>query len=233
MLKPIPLSEPTLEETLERLHQEDAVLSYHQILGLIFAVHCSPEPLRKGEWFDLLWLDDEPRFDSEQEAYVFFRQINDLAEDVKHAIGQRRFLPFSRVYRDNVLAELAQWSEGLLLGHHYLEDIWMIAQDDLDDPAIDDRIDAVLNLACTFADYSAEHQLSFGDDLALNGHLPEAYKLLWQALPSYSTVAEKLAQLNDRGEYDAEQLFLSLEGVERDQPCLCGSGLAFARCCLH
>lgn len=233
MLKPLPLSEPTLEETLENLYADDASLSYYQLQGFLFAICCSPEPVRASDWFDLIWHNDDPCFDNQVDARRFFRQVIDLADYIEGSIAQRRFLPFDGEYSDRCQWALAQWCEGLLMGHNYLDEIWLMALDDLDDHQLDDQIDAVLSLASTFVEISADHQLSFGDEMALTEkHLPEAYRLFQVALKCYAGVAESWATTQSR-EIDAEQLFLLLDPVDRHQPCPCGSGLLFAKCCLH
>ena len=59
-----------LQNFLHRLG--DAVLDYQRLQGFLFAIACSPEPVKPSEWFELIWLDDEPQFDTEAEAKRFF-----------------------------------------------------------------------------------------------------------------------------------------------------------------
>ncbi len=52
-------SERILRETISQLRCNEAVLSYYQLQGLLFAIACSPEPIKASEWFDLIWLDEQ------------------------------------------------------------------------------------------------------------------------------------------------------------------------------
>lgn len=224
--------ERNLRDHLDRLFHSGDAISFYHLQGLLFAMACSPEPIKPSEWLDLIWLNDEPQFESEEEARTFYRSVVSLADHIAEMARQRRFLPFSPRYDERWLAELGQWCEGLLLGHQYLEDLWMISLDDLDDQSFIDEIEAALNLAATFADQDQSVQLSIDQDVELTRQqLPEAYDLLWKVLSTYATVGSLWAEHS--WEVDAEQLFLALEPVPRESPCPCGSGLEFARCCLH
>ncbi len=221
-----------MRDTISRLQLDDAVISYYQLYGFLFALACAPESVRPAEWFDLIWLDDEPQFDHEEDATQFYKMVVALAEHVSQLTNQHRFLPFSVNYSDRWQVELAQWCEGMLMGHMYLEDLWYIALEDIEAPSLTEEVETVLNLATTFADLEDAKQLSFEGGMALTDeHLPEAYELFWKALAAYACVA---SLWNDvKYEVDAEQLFLALEPVPRENLCPCGSGLIFAKCCLH
>ncbi len=225
-------TERSLRETIRRLRCNEAVLSYSQLQGLLFAVACSPEPIKPSEWFELIWLDDEPQFDDEHEAKAFFKWVLLLAEHIAEMTRQHRFLPFSLVYSDRWQDELAQWCDGMLVGHQYLEDLWVIALDDLDDQRVDEDVEAALSLATTFADLVRAKQLSFEEGMELTDeHLPEAYQLFWKVLGGYASVASIWAE--SAWDVDTEQMFLALEPVARGDSCPCGSGEIFAKCCLH
>ncbi|MGK0498743.1 MAG: yecA family protein [Oceanicoccus sp.] len=221
-----------LREQIAHLQGSEAILSYYQLLGFLFAIACSPESIKPSEWFDLIWLNDEPQFDDETQARQFYKQVVALAEHVSELTRQRRFLPFSARYSERWQHELAEWSEGLLFGHQYLEDLWLVAQDDLDDQTFIEEVDACLNLAATFADVIGAKQLSFDEGMELTDeHLPEAYAVFWKLLGTYATVGSIWSE--GAWDFDAEQLFLALEPVPHEAPCPCGSGQIFSRCCLH
>jgi uncharacterized protein len=221
-----------LRASLSQLQTKEAVISYYQLQGFLFAIACSPEVIRPAEWFDLIWLDDEPQFDTQEQARDFYLQVVALSEHIAEMARQRRFLPFSARYSENWQAELTQWCEGLLMGHQYLDDVWLIAIDDLDDAQVCEDIDVCLSLATTFSDLVSAKQMSFEQGMELtDGHLPEAYELFWKVLACYATVGRIWAE--GAWDFDAEQLFLALEPVAHLDQCPCGSGEVFAKCCLH
>lgn len=224
--------ERDLRERLSQLHRGGAAISYYQLQGLLFATVCSPEPIKPSEWFDLIWLDDDPQFDDERDAGYFYQAVLALAEHISGMARQQRFLPFAPLYEEASLVNLGEWCEGLLLGHQYLEDLWTITLDDLDDQGFIEDIEAVLNLAATFADHGESRQMSLDGEMELSSErLPDAYELFRKVLPTYATVGSLWAEHS--WEFDTEQLFLALEPVPRESMCPCGSGLIFAKCCLH
>jgi yecA family protein len=224
--------ERTLLDYLQQLEHNDAVLSYYQLQGLLFAMACSPEPIGDAEWFELIWLDDEPQFDDEAEARHFYHLAVSLSVSIKEAASQHSYNPFAETYSGQWQSELSQWCDGFLLAHQYLEDLWVVAIETLSDQLLADDINSVLSLATTFADLEYAQQMSFEEGVALTDeYLPEAYKMLWRVLDSYAGVRQRLAAVDS--EFDAEQLFLALESVDRNELCPCGSGEIFARCCLH
>ena len=221
-----------LRERIEQLHKAEAAISYYQLQGLLFAMACSPEKIKPSEWFELLWLNDEPQFEETDDARQFYKQVVALSEHIGEMARQRRFLPFSARYSERWHEELSQWCEGLLLGHNYLEDLWLLSLEDLDDQSLWDEVDASLSLAATFADVLEARQLSFEQGMELTEeHLPEAYDVFWKVLASYASVGRIWAE--STWEFDAEQLFLALEPVSAEALCPCGSGQIFAKCCLH
>ena len=221
-----------LRERLNRFQNEEAALGYYQLLGFLFSIACSPEEIKPSEWFDLIWLNDEPQFDDAAEAQLFFKAVVSMAEHIADMTRQRRFLPFSARYSERWSEELAQWCDGMLIGHQYLEDLWTITLDDLNDQNFWEEVEAALALANTFYEQSSDQQMSFEDEMALsNEHLPDAYELFWKVLGTYATVGRIWAE--DSWEMNSEQLFLALESVPKDELCPCGSGLIFAKCCLH
>lgn len=224
--------ERSLRDKLDSLHHSGDAISYYQLQGLLFAVACSPETIKPSEWFDLIWLNDEPQFENEADARSFYRCVVSLANHIAEMARQRRFLPFSPRYDERWLDELGHWCEGLLIGHQYLEDLWSITLDDLDDQSFVDEIEATLSLAASFADQDESSQLSFGEEMELShSRQADAYDLLWKVLATYATVGSLWAE--HAWQWDAEQLFLALEPVPRESLCPCGSGVIFARCCLH
>jgi uncharacterized protein YecA (UPF0149 family) len=122
---------------------------------------------------------------------------------------------------------LADWCEGFLMGHQYLENIWLIALDDLDDLKLSEQVEAALDWAVGFvegdlADLSADDT----DD-----NLVALQLQFQQLLTAYHAVHE----LWYEGAYhwDVERLFADMQTVGRDEPCPCGSGRTFGQCCLH
>lgn len=224
--------ERRLLNELLRLRRNEAVMSYYQLQGFLFAMQCSPEQVLPSQWFDLIWLTDEPQFDDEAAATGFFRSLVALSEYIAASVRQRRYLPFSQCFHQDMQPQLSEWCEGFLMGHHYLDDVWMVALDDLDDEPLEDSLADVLALATHFADLGDEMQLLLDRELAPDQQeMADAYQQLSQKLAVYAGVSSRWQR--QPWAFDINQLFLALESVPADESCPCGSGKTFAKCCLH
>ena len=235
----LPGTDETLRDYFQRL--DGAVLDYKRLQGFLFAIACSPDPLKPSEWFELIWLDDEPQFDSEAEAKEFFELLGQSMMDLKQAKGQGFYLPFFSYKSIHEQQKLALWCEGFLMAHQYLEELWDVALMDLDSETLDDAVTAVLNLAATFSELLNTDQHSFDVSLGdgepscsqdeVGNVLGEAYQWFGEVLAVYAGVTRQWQQYNRV--YDRQQMFLALESVAPDEPCPCASGKTFAKCCLH
>lgn len=218
--------EQALLEFLNHLGRRDAVLDYHQIQGLLYAMACSPEPIAPSEWFELIWLNDEPQFDDVGEARAFFRLLTELAQDIGETARRECYRPAVGPDGTRSVAALADWCDGFLTGHRYLEDIWLVALDALDDDDLYEQVATTLDLAAAFAGGDAVEWSADGDD-----DLQAVCLQFQQLLGEYYAVHRRYAA--GVAPRDVLQEFAALAAVGRDEPCPCGSGRAFGRCCLH
>lgn len=220
-------NEQALLKFLNHLSRRDAVLDYHQIQGLLYAMACSPEPIKPAEWFELIWLSDEPQFDDAGEAKAFYQLLLELSQGIGEAARQERYRPATVAGGVCSIAALAGWCDGFLTGHQYLENIWVVALDELDDDNLYEQVAATLDWAAAFiggdiVDLSADNN----DDELLAACLQ-----FQQMLGDYYSVHRQWAAAG--GYRDAGQSFAAMQAVGRDEPCPCGSGRLFGRCCLH
>jgi uncharacterized protein len=220
-------NEEALQTMLNGLGARDAVLNYQQIHGLLYAMANSPEPIAAAEWFELIWLSDDPQFDDPAEAKKFYRLLLSLFQAINSDVQAARYRP-GVVGRNNcTLDGLSDWCDGFLIGHHYLEDIWTVALDDLSDDELYEQVDAALNWAMAFVDGAIlDEEAEDDDDRFLAEHLH-----FQQLLENYRAVRTRVGD----GElhFSVERIFEEMQPVERDEHCPCGSGRLFAQCCLH
>lgn len=229
--------EQSLQALLERLCRVDAVLSYQQIRGLLFAIAASPEPVKPSQWFELILLRDDAPFESEQQAQLFVQLLAGLADDIARQSAQGACLPFG-IADETDLPLLRDWCDGFLQGHQYLETLWMLALDELDDPQLDSQIESTLTLASAFLEWDAARLWTLVDGMAAEEMaLPELCQQFEQLLGAYYQVHKRLlapaATIVAEPDWEMQQYFLALEPGVADELCPCGSGRIFARCCLH
>jgi uncharacterized protein len=227
MLTSAQQNEQALLKFLNHLSRRDAVLDYHQIQGLLYAMACSPEPIKPSEWFELIWLSDEPQFDDAGEAKTFYRLLLELSQDIGEAARQERYRPAIDAGGTCSVAALLGWCDGFLTGHQYLENLWVVTLDTLDDDRLFEQVAATLDWAAAFicgdvVDLAADNN----DDELLAACLQ-----FQQLLGEYHAVHRQWSAGDNS--WNAEQSFAAMQAVGRAEPCPCGSGRAFGRCCLH
>lgn len=218
-------SEQALLTYLDALRRRDAVLGYYEIQGLLFAVACSPEPVRPVEWFELIWLSDTPQFEEAGEAKAFFQLLLELSSHIDGEVQGERYRPGLDAQGRVSAQVLAQWCDGFLIGHQYLEELWLAALDDLDDDALFDQVQEALDSAVVFA--MCENAVDESGDVALLA----AHLQFQTLLEAYHSVQRRWGPV--RKTWDIQDVYEDLESVSRDDQCPCGSGRLFARCCLH
>ena len=215
--------EETLLRFLDQLNTRDAVLNYPQIQGLLYAMACSPEPIKPAEWFELVWLNDDPQFDNAHEAKLFYDLLVELFSSIAADVQRDRFQLGVAANVQGVAPALTDWCDGFLLGHHYLEDVWNVALDDLDDDELFEQVGATLDCAI---DFVSGDVADWDDEMLI-----AEFVRFQQLLHDYREIHTRCR--DGHGCYSAEQVFLDMQPVAAADECPCGSGLQFRRCCLH
>jgi uncharacterized protein len=217
--------EQALLTYLDTLGTRDAVLGYHQIQGLLFAMACSPEHVRPAEWFELIWLSEDPQFDDAGDAKAFFHLLLDLSRYIDEEARAERYRPGLDANGHISSTALADWCDGFLLGHQYLEELWLIALDDLDDDGVFERVEQALDCAVAFAAGEFATEQTAMEDL-LTAHLQ-----FQELLDAYHSVGSQWLQA--KKPWSVHDLYEQLEPAGRNDQCPCGSGRTFGLCCLH
>lgn len=233
--------------------------NFDQFLGIIVSTLSCSEYISDAEIAELVFGNVEEEFnqwfENEQLRKAWVVLFNDFTEQlVLENFDLQKNYPLAADAIAPTQA-LSDWCDGYLHGYHLTEEIWF---DDFDflssDPdfkesqGIIEDCESSLDLIATFArwDYALEESESIEQLEAL---VPEIY----QALSEGVLIRHKLAILleSEKLEYadfdndeltDAEELEF-LQQVEtfvrvtpkigRNDPCFCGSGKKYKKCCLN
>ncbi len=217
--------EATLLRFLDQLDRRDAVLNYSQIQGLLYAMACSPEPIKPAEWFELVWLNDDPQFENAADAKRFYELLVELFGSISVEVERNRFQLARSVDSDNEASTLADWCDGFLLGHQYLEDVWSAALDELDDDRLFEQVEATIECAISFV---SGDMAEWDDDAEF---MLAEFVRFQQLLEDYRAIHARCRQ--GRPRWSVEQVFFDMQPVSQRADCPCGSGRMFKDCCLH
>lgn len=190
--------------------------------GLLAAILTCPEPIPPEEWFPFIWDfdddDDDPAMEETPETVAALGEIlkryNRIAYELQH--GGEAFAPLYEVdsRHDDTLWEI--WAEGFEVGMSLRPDAWLpiLAVDD-------DRADALrlLITLCQLADNDRETKAELG---------PDQVKLLTDGAPDL--LPECVQVLFDTARPPGTPIVRGPK-IGRNDPCPCGSGKKFKKCC--
>jgi uncharacterized protein len=217
--------EETLLRFLDQLNVRDAVLNYSQIQGLLYAMACSPEPIKPAEWFELVWLNDDPQFESAADAKRFYELLVELFSSIVIEVKRNCFQLTGTANIQSSAPALVDWCDGFLLGHQYLEDVWSAALDELDEDDLFEQVDATLDCAIAFvsgemADWDEDSEFMLAEFVRFQ-----------QLLEDYRAIHTRCRE--GRSGWNVERVFVEMQPVAPHNVCPCGSGRLFKDCCLH
>ena len=212
----------------------------YESLGLLTAVASSPEKIEPSEWIEQIKLDPNlpPDFEDEQQLRSFTKNLvawwNYCTTffDHGHQLELPEKLALTPTGKPN--KSLVEFASGYLKGYDWLSTTWQALLPQEDTEAT--RSLLVLNLIMG----------RFVNEKAVASSEPEIYAQLpdmagcYKALPSLLSAVGMLGidlanQNQDHAQSSAEQLPIKnkLRDIGRNDPCPCGSGKKFKKCCLH
>lgn len=220
-LEPVPkdISDAEWEERILQFLNfyggEASLESLTELHGFFTAIGCAPEPVRPSEWLPEIWGGEDfaPEWPDTQSIQVFFDLIMPLHNLVMRELQEldNFVIPFVRgEFEGMKFTEFSSWCEGFLQG----ADVGGF-------PVVD--IPGVMPLLVVLEDVADNELNSFGmsaaEARAQERHLNEAVR--------------KICRLG-RGERAGVQPVMHVTPkVGRNDPCPCGSGKKYKKCCLH
>ena len=148
--------------------------------------------------------------------------------------SERATLPADCSFRDDVLANLdddapvSQWSRGFMQGHRWLEDLW----DSYVPDELDDSFAAKLLALSFFAsrDIAEAFRKESATDRSLEALATTIRGVFPNALAEYAHLGRSIAQVLAENQ-TAERTPRRRRKTGRNDPCPCGSGRKYKKCC--
>src|SRR3989338_5353932 len=224
-----------LSRFLAAPERPEGTMTYPQFAGFVFAVACAPELVRPSEWLPLVFDDQEPDYETMDEAQDVLAAMMALYNECnRQGVEGNAALPPGCEIRSKPLdnldadAPLSQGARGFSGGFGYLEETW---NEHL--PAeLDKELGAILMVLGFFASptladtFVAEAK----GDASLERLAATVVQVFPDAMLGYAHMGRAIYQaLLESGAPD-------LDPVERpkvgsNEPCPCGSGKKFKKCC--
>jgi uncharacterized protein len=234
---PTPEDEAALEAFLSLPSNPDGTLSLGEVRGFLFAVAAAPDLVKPKEWLQFIFVDNEPEFATMEEAQQIMGTMMALyneANDVVRTEGDRRQRGCE--FREDLLsnlepdAEVSQWSRGFTAGHIWLDESW--------DPYLSGEMEDEMGAITMTLSFFGSRSMAEGflrestkpggtlDELAATMH-----RLFPDAVTVYARMGMAIRRAMEKVERRRSEATAATPGVGRNQPCPCGSGKKYKRCC--
>ena len=227
-----------LEAFLARPDIAEHALTYGQLQGFLFTIASAPDLVPPSEWMDFVFGEAEPVFSDEKEASDILGAVMAIYNEINLGVlDGAPLLPEDCALRDDPIANLepdapvAEWCEGFRLGHGWLEGSWDVPMDE----ETDKELGACLTTLMFFSSRAMAEELrvEFGSARPLEESARTFHRLFENAMASYALVGRSIyeARYLNRAEDSPDSPADAPPVARRNDPCPCGSGRKFKRCC--
>jgi len=172
-------------------------MNYPEMLGFLFAVACSPEPIDPAEWLEMIFNEATPRFRDEDEAEWVLKSIVDTHNEIHGELTEgdallpeccRLLNPAMDNFNEN--ASLAAWSCGFLDGHEWLSEIW----ESCVPHELDDELGSCLMMLFCFSSQELATAFCKGTGMTLEQLADAAADNFERAMSSYAHIGSAIRQ---------------------------------------
>lgn len=220
-------------------HADDGTLSWPETAGFLFAVQACPDLVMPSEWLEVI--QGEAVFSDLDEAQA----VTDARMALMNWISDRVRLeqlaiptdcapdpePLRILESDN---DFSRWCRGLIAGHDWVRQSW---DEVLEIDSDDDRAQGMALILFTFftGRTMAEHVVeefsrnSASNNPTLEEQANKFHALIGQAALEYAAISLDYRQMPSA---PTPRQPARSDKIGRNQPCPCGSGKKYKKCCL-
>lgn len=209
-----------LDDFLRGLQHDDETMLLSELDGFLAGVIVCPDLILPSEWMPIIWGESGPVFDDEQEAKHITGLIMGHYNDIIRQLGRGTYCPVYDVdVDDTFIWEL--WMAGFGKALSLCPDSWLGLGEE------DEDIQRALFVLARLTELSTRPVNEIEPleiDEALEKSAPDVIPALVDILHQ-ARMAKASA--------NAPQPSANIVKVGRNDPCPCGSGKKFKRCCLN
>jgi uncharacterized protein len=203
-------------------------LSLLELEGYLTGIAVAPRLIMPSRWLDGLWNDPDGTFDSTEQANAVLGAVMERYNAINLGIDaslakleQERVCDYRPAYREvdegPGRAALREWVAGFWKAMSLDPGTWS-------DLAADERLQPVIGPFVGFIDLGEEHAFEPADDIE------ERLEQSAAEIPRAILLLRKIAKLKAKGN-SAPRVPARQPKIGRNDPCPCGSGLKYKRCC--
>ncbi len=214
-------------------------LNFLELQGFLLAIACSPELIKPSEWLPLIFNEQDAGYASLEEG----RSVLQALMDMYNVINTQVFvgevtLPAEITFNSPALENvgettiLGQWSKGFFLGHNWLEQLW----DHYTPAALDEELGSSLMVLSFFSNRKlaeAYHEeVAKPSGTSLEKFAEQMLDLFNDAMASYVLLGRSIYTAYTE-QAQSQQPYVNEQKAGRNDPCPCGSGKKYKKCCLQ
>ena len=218
MSRPFDAELMSLEELDEYLMSDAAPedsMMLSDLDGFLTAIAIGPELIMPSEWLPVIWGGDGPEFTSEAEANRVLSAIMGRYNEILDILANEPEAYEPIIYENRETGETiaADWAEGFLIGVDLRPASWQALLNSKSAPA--------------FAPIAVFMPGEDGDFLVTEAHDPEVNEFRGKAGELLPAAVVEI----DRFFKETRAFFHGAGKLGRNDPCFCGSGKKFKKCC--
>ncbi|MDH4188391.1 MAG: UPF0149 family protein [Nitrospira sp.] len=224
-----------LQTFLSSPERPAGTLTYPQLAGFLFSIANSPELIPPSEWIPMVFNDQEGGFETPGEAEGVIQAMMALHNDCCRARSEGSTpIPLGCEIRpqamDNLAedAPLSQWAQGFSMGYDYLEESW----NDYTTDELDEELGSLLMVLTFFS--SPKLAKAYHEEGTGKRSLAEMADTVVTLFPEAMRAVAHLGRSIYQARYEAgafEEPMPLRPKIGRNEPCPCGSGKKFKKCC--
>jgi len=209
--------EKKLESLLKKYQEHIDFVDLSQVDGFFTAICCAKEVIPPSKWLPTIWnkKKGEPNWKSTKESELFYQTFIQYYNFVLSMLSDKSFVPIIHA-DDNEKPILLVWCLGFSSG----KDLWSQVGD-ADNVFVEENIELIHQhselLAAEFHNKSSLE--------TLENH----YRIICKNIQLLFNYFEKQRALKS----DHAPFRIDEPKMSRNDPCPCGSGEKFKKCCLH
>jgi uncharacterized protein len=230
-----------LTKLLSRVVDSVDAFNLEELHGFLFGLAILPELIKPSEWLPIVFGEDMMEFESEAEAKELMGHLFIICNKFySENHDDKLFCPFSidSLKRADI-SRMHDWTYGLYQAMLLRYEIWGLGDRDEEDFTEDDQ-EFASSLAIILGVAKPEHISELfgkeGHDQGTNDNDLELEATLLALLPdAVATVQEYAKSISKEQSAFPEPFTHSYQGIVekigRNDPCLCGSGKKYRKCC--
>ena len=205
-----------IEYYLQRYGHDQSIRDVSELDGFFTAIGCAPELIKTSRWLPAIWGRGAPQWRDQDEARVFTTAVTVAYNDTATHLSQPPFKAMFNQRKEEGMTHpvVEQWCSGFLRGYALWQPL-----DGLDLMAMEEQMQPISLFA---TEEGAKHREG----------LDEAEIAKWQQKiePAVDRIYQMFTEQRGAVSQPVQRI---APKVGRNDPCPCGSGKKYKKCCLQ